>query len=302
MTWFKRCLVLSCVLSVLAVGYYFAIARLPLEILSEQQILAQYDYKNSFAEFRLETQTQESLEFSFMAHDEQRVYGKLMLPSKPSANGKYPVLVGAHAMGRSYPRWFQSSLKGRPTVTHVNKITEQALAKGYAVVAIDARYHGKRKVKDKPLSQIWNNLHYFGNKQDYQDMLVNTVIDHRLLLDWLETQAELDMQRVSVAGYSMGGQVALLLAAVDKRVKDVVAIVPPYLDDKVATAAPKNLVHRLKSNRTLLLTGAYDDVASDAENLELFNRISTNEKQHIEFDADHLLPESYVNVVRDWLP
>lgn len=35
-------------------------------------------------------------------------------------------------------------------------------------------------------------------------MIVDTVRDCRLLLDWVETQPQLDSRNIRVAGYSMG--------------------------------------------------------------------------------------------------
>ena len=35
-------------------------------------------------------------------------------------------MIGIHAMGRSFPRWWNENVKGNPTVTHVNKLTEFA--------------------------------------------------------------------------------------------------------------------------------------------------------------------------------
>ena len=84
-------------------------------------------------------------------------------------------------MGRGYQRWWSESFKGRPTVTQVNKITKLADKNGYVVISIDARYHGKRKKPERTLRSIMNDLHFFGDKTDYEAMIKNTVIDHRVL-------------------------------------------------------------------------------------------------------------------------
>ena len=287
-------------LVILGLVYYFGVAKLLEEELSSEQILSAYQYSNSYQDFAVHTEQGKSREFTFTSFDGEKVYGQITLPSVKRE--KYPVLVGVHAMGRSYPRWYQSELKGRPTVSSVNQITELALAKGYAVVAIDARFHGKRKLESKPLRSIWNDLHYFGDKSDYQDMIVNTVIDNRVLLDWIEKQPELDAEHITVAGYSMGGQVSLLLGAVDKRVDQIAAIVPPYLEDTVATVATKNLVSQIKQDaRVLIIYGEHDDVATVEQNRALHEKLTSTDKQLIGFDADHILPEVYVEDVGAWL-
>ena len=108
-----------------------------------------------------------------------------------------------------------------------------------------------------------NDLHFFGDKSTYEEMIVNTVRDYRVLLDWLESQNRIDSRNIVMAGYSMGGQVALLTASVDDRVNGVVSIVPPYLDDKVALVAPKNVVSLLDSAQVLLITSDDDENASE---------------------------------------
>lgn len=296
---YKRILAGLALLFSVAACYYLFIAKLPVEQLSPKQISAKYQYHSSFSNFRITDELLESREFTFTAYDGEKVFGQIMLPS--IKRHKYPVLIGIHAMGRSYPRWFKSSLKGRPTVTSVNKITEHALNKGYAVIAIDARFHGKRKLEDKPLRKIWNNLNFFGDKTDYENMIVKTVIDNRTLLDWVETQDYLNAQDVSVAGYSMGGQASLILAAVDKRIDDVIAIVPPFVNNTVAAVSPYNFAHRIDNGRVLFIYGEKDDVASLEENNMVFDAISTSDKKLLGYNADHILPEHYVDAISAWL-
>jgi hypothetical protein len=100
--------------------------------------------------------------FTYKTFDGSIVNGQISYPNIKAES--YPVLIGVSAMGRSYIRWWSESFKGRPTVTQVNKITELADSNGYVVVSIDARFHGKRKSAERPLSSIMNDLHFFGDK------------------------------------------------------------------------------------------------------------------------------------------
>lgn len=296
---YKRILTGLGLLSIMSGAYYLLVAKLPVEKLSAEQINVKYQYQSSFSNFDISDDLLESREFTFTAYDGEKVFGQIMIPSVKQE--KFPVLIGIHAMGRSYPRWFKDSLKGRPTVTNVNKITELALEKGYAVVAIDARFHGKRKVEDNPLTKIWNNMQFFGDKTDYENMVLKTVIDNRTLLDWIETQDYLDAKNISVAGYSMGGQASIILAAVDNRIDDVITIVPPFIDNTIAAVSPYNLVHQIDDGRVLFIYGEKDDVASPEDNKMVFEAISTKDKELLGYDADHILPEDYVNAVGKWL-
>lgn len=49
------------------------------------------------------------------------------------------------------------------------------------------------------------------------------VMDHRLVVDWIATRKELDLQRIGVFGISMGGIKACLIASIDRRIGPVVA-------------------------------------------------------------------------------
>lgn len=296
---YKRILTGLVLLSVVSGSYYLFVAKLPVEQMTPEQINGKYQYQSSFSNFDIPAERADSREFAFTAYDGERVFGQIMLPSVKQE--KYRVLIGIHAMGRSYPRWFKDSVKGRPTVTNVNKITELALEKGYAVVAIDARFHGKRKVEDKPLTSIWNNLKFFGDKTDYESMVLKTVIDNRTLLDWIETQTYLDAENITVAGYSMGGQASLILAAVDTRIDDVIAVVPPFIDNTVAAVSPYNVAHQIDDGRVLFIYGTKDDVASLEENEMVFDAIATIDKELLAFNSEHILPENYVNAVGEWL-
>jgi len=180
-------------------------------------------------------------------------------------------------------------------VTQVNRITEIADKNGYVVISIDARYHGKRKDPNRTLSSIMNNLHFFGDKMHYEAMVQETVLDHRVLLNWIDQQKNLDKSNIKVAGYSMGGQIALILASLENRITEVISIVPPFLNDTTALVAPKNFVSLLKDIPVLLITADDDENSSPEENDYLYNLIPSSKKDRIDFSSDHILPDGYVN-------
>ncbi|MCO7223648.1 alpha/beta fold hydrolase [Pleionea sp. CnH1-48] len=278
---------------------YYVFFTLDSEPLSTQEILDRYQYSASQnLNFELNKLEENLYEFHYRSFDGAKVKGQIHYPEVKK--DRYPVLLGMHAMGRSYPRWWVDSLKGRPTVTQVNKITQIARNKGYVVIAIDARYHGSRKKADRSLRSIMIDLTFLGDKDDYVRMIRDTVLDYRVLLDWIEQQKELDISNTHVAGYSMGGQMSLLLAAVDVRISNVLSIVPPYLEDTTASVAPKNVVSLLDDNKVWLVTSDDDENATHEENVLLFKRIPSKDKKHIVFKGNHILPEEYVNSLVEW--
>lgn len=211
------------------------------------------------------------------------------------------MLIGAHAMGRSQIRWWQDSFKDRATFEQTDKITTMALTKGYAVVAIDARHHGLRKDPDLSVVDIIDNLHWWGEREPYEAMLVDTVRDHRVLLDWLVQQPQLDKTKIKLVGYSMGAQISLLLAGVDSRIHSVAAIVPPHMNSTTAVVAPLNLMAGLADNQVWLFTADDDEYASIKQNQQLFDALPNADKKLFRFDSGHLLPADYLNDFEPWL-
>jgi len=283
------------VLAVLLIFLYWykfiALEELPME---QSEILKAYDYQPSENLELTMTETDPSVfSFTYETFDGEVVYGQISYPDNGSE--KHPVLIGISAMGRSYIRWWVDTFNDNPTVTQVNKIADLADKNGYVVISIDARYHGKRKDPGRPLSSIMNDLHFFGDKSDYEAMIRDTVLDHRVLLDWIERQDNLDINKIKVAGYSMGGQISLILGSVEARISDIISIVPPYIDDKIALVAPKNFVSLLGDKPVLLITAADDENASAKENDFLFGLMPGSNKERVDFDGGHILPEDYVN-------
>lgn len=286
---------LGILLAVLATFLYWhnfiALKEMPM---AQSEILEAYEYASvQGLEMTMTAAAPNVSSFTYKSFDGEMVYGQIAYPDQVSE--KYPVLIGISAMGRSYVRWWVDTFNGNPTVTQANKIAELAISKGYAVVSIDARYHGKRKDPERTLRSIMNDLHFFGDKRDYEAMIRDTVKDHRVLLDWIEGQDRLDINRVKTAGYSMGGQISLILGSVDARIDSIVAIVPPFIDDRIARVAPKNFVSLLGDKPVLLITASDDENASATENDFLFNLLPGANKERVDFDGGHILPESYVD-------
>ena len=257
-----------------------------------------FDYQtNETMNINLTPVSENTFTFSYLGVDGEQVNGQISYPA--TKNEKYPVMIGIHAMGRSFVRWWDASHNGKPTVTHVNKLTEFADEKGYVVIAIDARNHGSRKIKGKELGVVMTQLKQ-GKPALYEAMIKDTVIDHRLLLDWIAAQKNFDQNNIRVAGYSMGAQVSLLLASVDDRIKNVLAIVPPYVEQNLPHISPVNMVPLLTKTPVLLVTSNKDQYSTEDQNQQLFNAIPSENKVRMVFNSDHLLPPNYVNSLAFW--
>lgn len=265
---------------------------------SEQLQHYQYTTKQPIAIDSTQDDSRHS-SFSFTSFDGQLVYGQISYPKQKAQS--YPVLIGFHAMGRSAQRWWQDSINGRKTITRVNKLTEMADKLGYVVIALDARAHGKRKDPNMSLTTIMTSLKKDNVSAPYRNMILNTVKDHSLLLDWIHTQPQLDKNNIHLAGYSMGAQLSLLLAAVDQRVKDVLAIVPPFIEeDELSLVSPVKLASSLTDNRLMLITADADEYATSAQNDQLFDAIPSPNKHRVVVAGGHILPETYLTHLKHW--
>ncbi len=295
-------LAIGAVVAGVAVLWYGVFGLKPYS-LSAEELSARYAYSmKQQVQLELKELMPESFEFTYQSFDGVTVNGRISYPQDPKTiQIPVPVLIGAHAMGRSQIRWWQDSFKDRATFEQTDKITAMALAKGYAVVAIDARHHGLRKDPDLSVVDIIDNLHWWGEREPYETMLVDTVRDHRVLLDWLVQQPMLDKNNIKLAGYSMGAQISLLLAGVDSRIQSVAAIVPPHMNSTTAVVAPLNMMAGLADNQVWLFTADDDEYASIKQNQQLFDALPNPDKKLFRFDSGHLLPADYVTKLEHWL-
>jgi dienelactone hydrolase len=298
----KMLLTVGVMVTALAAGWYALFGLKPYTVTAED-ITARYSYVSAQpVKLQLQPDENDGYHFQYTSFDGAQVNGYMRLPESAAQHKQpVPVLIGAHAMARSQQRWWQDSYKARPTRESTDKISAMALAKGYAVVTIDARNHGERKDPEHGIVDIINNLHWWGEREPYERMLIDTVRDHRVLLDWLSTQPQFDTSRIDIAGYSMGAQVSLLLAAVDPRIKRVAAMVPPHVNDRTAIVAPLNLMPGLTDNSVWLFSANDDEYASEKENNNLFSALPNPDKQHHQFAGGHLLPADYVQLFEQWL-
>jgi dienelactone hydrolase len=242
-----------------------------------------------------------AFDLRFRTFDGTAVMGRIVYPSDPAqATRPFPVLLALHALGRTHWRWWLPEFKGRPTLENTHQVTALALKAGYAVVALDARGHGDRKGTAPSARELLRDLHLWGRREPYETMIVDTVKDYRVLLDWIVRQPQLDATRIGATGYSMGAQAALLLAGTDARVGAVAAMVPPHVDNKVAVVAPNNFAPRLQAARVWLLTADDDEHAGPDDNAALFAALPTVDKRHLRFPGGHVLPEAYVEQLRPW--
>lgn len=129
----------------------------------------------------------------------------------PAGPGPFPSVIVLHGAGASGERWVDAG---------------RALADAGLLVALpDARGHGRRggpRASGDELPVL-----------EFLDILLGTVADVQRVTDYL-CRAEAGTGAVAVRGFSMGGQIALLAAARDRRLDPVCVVsgvFPPLSDD-----------------------------------------------------------------------
>ncbi|PAY01642.1 acetylesterase [Pseudoalteromonas sp. HM-SA03] len=297
--WRKAMLVVTGIIAGVAAVWYAVFGLKPYSVTPEE-LTQIYSYEQKVVEVNLSPLKTNHFVLEYTTFDGDKVNGHILYPSNYDATKPMPVMVGVHGMGRSDVRWIQESFKGRDTFEQTDELTKMALANGYAVIAIDSRNHGKRKNLEHNIIEVMHDLDWWGKREPYEKLIIDSVKDHRVLLDWIATQPQFDLDQISVAGYSMGGQISLILAALDKRVDNVLSIVPPYLTNAVARVAIKNFATAVDSPKVWLVSADDDEYASERENKALFEAIASEQKHHVVIEGGHLLPEGYYKKLQGW--
>lgn len=130
----------------------------------------------------------------------ERVPGLMLLPKRED---KIPCIVFLHGYGGSKD--------------DIREAVDLVAGEGYALMAIDAEYHGERRENGKEL--------YSPDVNDSVRGIIQTVIDLRRAIDYLETRPEIDIERVGYVGGSMGGILGAIFIGVEPRIKAAALIV-----------------------------------------------------------------------------
>ena len=218
------------------------------------------------------------------------VPGILSAPQKGSK--PFPVVMLLHGLNHDKESWLKDES------THGSQITRGLLAKGYAVMALDAQYHGDRAVYNDyidPGEMVFRR----GWVIRYKDLVTQTIIDYRRAIDYLGTRDEFDLNRVGIVGYSMGGHMTFLLAASDPRIKAVVACVIPETAGLLIEAS--TFVRSLEKTPLLMMMARKDQFYTVESAQKMFDSIPGKNKDLRFFESGHSLPPEYAPQVVDWL-
>jgi len=193
----------------------------------------------------------------------------------------------------------------------------------YAVIAIDVRYHGERRREGVEL--------YSTNMTRTRDGFIQTVIDSRRALDYLETRKDIDMSKLALVGGSMGALIGAILGGVEPRLSACVLVVGggnmtlmvqrsqhsalpairEYLEannisyrtvqEALDPVDPINFVDAISPRPLLMHNGRFDDIVP-AESGRLLYERAKEPKEIYWYDTGHYVPLDIVAArTLDWL-
>lgn len=208
---------------------------------------------------------------------------------------------------------FQHGLGGhKESEGMINHGTGELVKAGYAVISIDAAMHGERKTalsRDKHEAVLINYPYVM------REVFVQTVIDVRRAVDYLQERGDIDKDRIYYIGISMGSIQGVLATAVEKRISGLVTVVGggnfaecnplykamPSKKDLLDIMEPTNFVKEISPRPILMLNGEKDPLVPPACARALFEAAG-EPKEQIFFDSGHSLPpEEGMEAIINWL-
>jgi cephalosporin-C deacetylase-like acetyl esterase len=138
-------------------------------------------------------------------HD-QRVTAILAIPKH--FEGPYPAVLLVHGSG------------GHKDTSYIHVASETLTGEGYATLSIDTQYHGDR-VRPGRSGEI-----HMPDSYTMRDAWVQSVVDLRRAVDYLETRSDMDRSKIGYMGVSQGAMLGSVFGGVEARVACFCLAVP----------------------------------------------------------------------------
>ena len=221
-----------------------------------------------------------------------RVPGYLFIPN--NNNPRHPLILLLHAGSASKETWLQSDGLERGKI-----LSDTLLKLGFAIIALDAQYHGERAVNNDylPIGTMFYNYKWFFR---FRDGMIETAGDYFRVVDYLRTRPEIDLSRLGIVGYSMGGVTGFIFAAINQDVKAIVGCVAAVSEPWIYPLTPINMAQEIQAP-TLLLAGRSDPFISVDKSERLYNALNAEQKKLEMLDCDHWLPDDYIDRTVNWI-
>lgn len=192
---------------------------------------------------------------------------------------------------------------------NLTAIKDSLLTLGFNIIIPDAKFHGERihELNYRPPGQLPPiRSRSIEDSKKFVTLISTTIKDIRIIMDYIEHKFNTSQHAFNLAGYSLGGGMAIILNAADNRIRSVVACVPPIEKPKKEVSGwnwPNEIVQALakitpqhyaihQQSPILLLLGD-EDAAYTNEEASLFNEnVPIHEKEVRYFNSGHELPNA----------
>ena len=139
------------------------------------------------------------------AHD-QRVTAIVALPRHFAA--PFPAVLLVHGSG------------GNKDTSYIAACSEMLTSQGYATLSIDTQYHGDRRRPGRS-----GEIH-MPDSFTMRDAWVQTVVDLRRAVDYLDTRQDIAADKIGYLGFSQGAMIGCVVGGVEPRIASFCLAVP----------------------------------------------------------------------------
>ena len=233
-----------------------------------------------------------------------------------SNKGNYVFLL--HGLGDSKDDWVYPSEPYLEWSRNTRAIKDSLVDLGYNLIIPDAKFHGERSYEigfraPQTLPPLISK-----NEKDsksFELLITSSIKDLRIIMDYVENREDTLSNSFGVIGYSLGGNLGILLGIFDERITSVVGCVPPinlparglemfqWSDDVIngqLNITPMTYANLLRKP-TLMLMGKNDFFSLEEEVSEFYEKVSAKDKSLKYFDSGHILPNEYKTDAIKWI-
>ena len=248
----------------------------------------------------LERQGEQSVKWKLVFRGVQGflVPGYLEIPKK--AERPYPLVVLLHGWSGGKEAYWEDG-----NYISGGEMRKALFESGYAVLAFDASAHGERSNEIDYLHVNAFEDPAAPHRRNYfsiPEIVIQTVKDCRRALDYMAERGDIDMSRVGLVGYSMGGVNTMLLLAIEDRIKMGVACVPPWFNAAWKPVEPVDYTWGIGHKPLLMLMGREDSFYTEAH-IEASRKayLNLNTTRTIWYDRGHELSAIYIPDALAWV-
>ncbi len=223
-----------------------------------------------------------------------------------------------HGLGDSKEDWINPSEPYLDWSRNIKAMKDSLISLGYSLIIPDVKYHGERSYELGFRSPATLPPVISRNEKDtqlFETMVTSTVKDLRIIMDYISDKNGSNHISFAAIGYSLGGNLAILLSMFDTRLTRVVGCVAPInlpargleafsfsnktIEGQMAITPMKHA--GLQQAPILLLMGTKDFYTTDEEISRFLSLVPSEHKNVKYFDSGHILPDEYRVDAISWI-